>query len=240
MPGDLGDCRALARLSYPQIVKPVDAGGGLGVFVVHDAAQRAAVLASIDGMANYGGGRFSGVLVEESLSGREFSIQGVVANGTAIALTVCEKLVVPDVQSDGTQGVRELGHIAVHGGRTPAALQAAAQSCVEAVGYRQGAFHLDAIVDNGRVGVLEMGFRLSGAGLPILVEQASGARWAELIFLAHLGDGAMNVPLPAQTANAVGQVALEGARLAAAAEDALTDPSISVHYTTNTSLDSPK
>ncbi|MCC3766441.1 acetyl-CoA carboxylase biotin carboxylase subunit family protein [Streptomyces sp. UNOC14_S4] len=193
--GDAGE--EAEELGYPQVIKPVDGGGGLGVFLVQGAEERRDALRHIERLANYGGGAFTGVIAEEFVKGPEVSLQGVAHDGNAVLLSVCEKFTaVEDGTEGGTEGepdepagFREVGHIARHGSTATAELLELTQSCVDAAGYHEGPFHIDAILGADGPVLVEMGFRLSGGALVALIERATGLNWAELTFRVHL-DGA--------------------------------------------------
>ncbi|WP_221350236.1 ATP-grasp domain-containing protein [Streptomyces beigongshangae] len=191
----------LEALTFPQVVKPVDGAGGIGVFLVRDVSQREHALRAVSATCNYGGAAFAGVLVEECVKGTEYSLQCLAWEGTARVLSVCEKIVLLD-GAGALRGFREAGHIALPGTSAPQALHELAQSCLDASGYREGPFHVDLIHNVKGPHFLEMGFRLSGFGLVTLVERATGIQWAEAAFAAHLERRA-----PQQEANGTRRVA---------------------------------
>jgi hypothetical protein len=195
---------AARQLRFPQVVKPVDGGGGLHVVRVEDRTQRDAAIRRIRAAENYGGGAFDGILVEEFVPGTEFSAQGIAVAGRPVLLSCCEKIVV-DEPDAALCGFREAAHIAGHGGLAPAGLVELAADCLAATGYREGPFHLDAIGNDDGVHFVEMGFRLSGGGLVALVEAATGLDWAEAVFALHL-DGRPPAPPPPTPPLVVGQV----------------------------------
>jgi hypothetical protein len=222
--------RELARLGFPQVVKPADGGGGLGVFYAADERARAAALAALASTRNYDGAPFAGVLVEQFVPGEEYSIQGLARAGRAIVLSVCEKLTALEPVRDepGLTGFREIGHIATPGPAAPVEFGQLAQQCLTAMGYREGPFHIDVIRD-GRLTFVEMGFRLSGGGLVRLVERATGADWAELTFRAHLREAPSAAPTPAPSAGVVGQVTLvTGDELAFARDLCRSHPNLDI------------
>ncbi|MFF3546809.1 acetyl-CoA carboxylase biotin carboxylase subunit family protein [Streptomyces platensis] len=228
---DSGD--AADQLGFPQVIKPADGGGGLGVLLVDGAAQRHRALDRVRALVNYGGGAFSGIVAEEFVKGPEFSLQGVAHEGSAVLLSVCEKLTsleeVPD--EPGLSGFREVGHVARPGDGAPPALRELAQACLNATGYRAGPFHVDVIQGPAGPVFVEMGFRLSGGGLVALVEKATGADWAELVFRTHLGDMAPVGP-PSPDAGAggtgiAGQISAMSEQELAAAET-LQEPGMTV------------
>jgi hypothetical protein len=206
------------RLTWPVVVKPADGGGGLGVFRVRGPEQLAAASASIAATANYGGGAFRGVLIEEQVRGVEYSVQGIAWHGKVTVLGVCEKLVTVDHALAGLDGFREAAHIFVLGTAGLPDLTSFAQSCLDAVGYRDGPFHLDLMrTERGPV-FLEMGFRLSGAALVDLIKSATGQNWADWVFACYLGERPpASDPEGKQPAKVVGQaIALTEAELGAA------------------------
>jgi biotin carboxylase len=199
---------AVAAVGFPQVVKPSNGGGGLGVFLAEDAAQRNQALERLGALTNYDGSPFTRGLVEEFIEGREHSLQGLAWEGRACLLTTCEKLIAREVSADtGLCGFREAGHVASHGARASPALQALTQACLEATGYRQGPFHVDLIQNARGTFFVEMGFRLSGGGLVALVEKATGMQWADMVFEACLGERApVLAPVREGSAACVGQV----------------------------------
>lgn len=217
-------------LAYPQVVKPVDGGGGLGVLLVDDPAGRTRAVRLLSGMRNYGGGAFIALLAEEFVKGPEVSLQGVAFGGRPYLLSVCEKLTtVEDVAGEpGLRGFRELGHLARPGREAGDALHTLAADCLDATGYQEGPFHIDVIQAPAGPVFVEMGFRLSGNGLTALVHRATGRDWARTVLDTHLEGRAPELPRTERRA-AVGQVTVFGtAELAAADALAREDPGVEV------------
>jgi hypothetical protein len=185
--------------SFPCVVKPADGGGGLGVFLVDGPTQLELALAHLQTMQNYGGGMFSGVLLEEFLDGDEYSLQGIVHEGRVLVLTACVKMIGREVVPGcpGPLGFRERGHVAVPGSHTDPDLLRLTEEVVQAVGYHQGPFHIDVIRGVQGPAFLEIGFRLSGGSVVELVRRVTGARWADLAFQTYLGEGWPMLPPPA-------------------------------------------
>lgn len=218
----------LSALAFPQVVKPVDGAGGLGVYLVHSEAEREAALRQAAATANYGGAAFSGILVEEHVPGIEYSLQCLAWEGKAQVLSFCEKLVLAE-HSGTLEGFREAGHIAAPGARTPPEVRDVAQSCLDATGFEEGPFHVDLIRNDVGAAFLEIGFRLSGFGLVALVEQATGVDWAELAFAAHLDRHPPVLEPDDDNSYAVGQlIATDARQLARAGELAARTPGIQV------------
>ncbi|WP_312054899.1 ATP-grasp domain-containing protein [Pantoea brenneri] len=197
---------AKEALLYPCVVKPVDGGGGLGIWLIERADQLCQVVNKLVQTMNYGGRGFSGFIVESGLSGEEFSLQGVVHQGHPQALTCCQKVIEQHRDAEGCVSFYESGHVALAAAALPSSFTSLMAFCCETFGYRQGAFHIDFILVNGIPHFLEMGFRLSGMGVTTLVQEATGIDWADVTF--GLEAGAV-LPAFAFTApRAVGQLRL--------------------------------
>lgn len=202
----------LARVRFPAVVKPSNGGGGLGVSRVDDPAQLEYAFGKLRELRNYDGSPFEHVVVEDYVEGVEFSIQALAHRGCATVLTACEKIIVHE--RDG--GFREAAHIVVPRGPATEELETFAQRCLDATGYENGPFHVDLIRNERGLHFIEMGFRLSGGGIVGLVQRATGLRWAELSFQAHLDDRAP--VLVERRAGCVGQATLASSEEMAAAE----------------------
>lgn len=174
-------------LIYPCVVKPVDGGGGLGIWLIEHAGQLHSVVQKLVQTMNYGGRGFSGFIVESALTGTEFSLQGVVHQGAPQALTCCQKVIEQQRDAEGCVSFCESGHVAMAATALPAPFISLMRFCCETFGYRQGAFHIDFIVVNGVPHFLEMGFRLSGMGVAALVQAVTGVNWAEIAFRLEAG-----------------------------------------------------
>jgi ATP-grasp domain len=177
-----------ADLRFPAVVKPADAGGGLGVFLVRGEAQLDRAIEEIRNLTNYDGAGFDQILIEDYIEGIEHSIQALARRGRARLLTACEKIITLDrAGGEGDLvGFREAAHVAAPRCRALPGLEELAQTCIDAMGYRDGPFHVDLIRDARGLHFIEMGFRLSGGGLVELVRKATGRRWADLSLAAHL------------------------------------------------------
>ncbi len=173
----------------PTVVKPVDGGGGLGVYRVDDPGRVAEAVRQVHRLRNYGGGAFGDVIVQEFVSGTEYSLHGVMRDGEPTILTCAEKFISSGAADDpdGMVSFREMAHLLSTD--IDPVLERFARRCLTALGHDRGAFHIDLIAADEPV-LLEVGFRLSGAGLVAAVERASGVDWAEEAFRAHLGEPA--------------------------------------------------
>lgn len=218
-------------LDYPQVIKPVDAGAGLGILLVNDAEQRTRAQQRIKTLRRFGGGRFGAVLAEEYVKGPEVSLQGVAHQGRPLLLSVCEKLVSlkEPLWEPELLGFRDVGHIIRHGSHAEPELVELAQLCLRATGYQEGPFHMDAVRGEAGPVFLEMGFRLSGARVVSLVERATGAAWAEFVFRVHLEQEVPQLATAREHGGVVGQItATSVAELDAAATLARTGALVDV------------
>ncbi len=170
------------------MIKPVDGGGGLGIWLIEEKSQLSVVVNKLINTVNYGGRGFSGFIVECWLAGDEYSLQGVVHNGVPQALTCCQKVVEQHRDKEGAIGFYESGHVASSAEILPPSFSRMMTFCCETFGYRQGAFHIDFIVVEGVPHFLEMGFRLSGMGVVNLVQEVTGINWAEVSFRLEAGE----------------------------------------------------
>ena len=198
--------RDLANFHYPLVVKPVDGGGGLGVFLAANFKGLHAALNALESITNYDGGAFQGLSLEEYVPGDEYSVQGLVQEGRCIILTFCKKFVTIEPIA-GTQflyGFREVGHIATRGDYVDTAMKNFAQTCIDVFKYYNGPFHIDMVQSSLGYYHLEMGFRLSGFGLVRLVQRVSGYDWAAETFASHLGKSSLQA-IPTSESPYMGQ-----------------------------------
>ncbi|WP_313383108.1 ATP-grasp domain-containing protein [Pantoea sp.] len=194
-------------LIYPCVIKPVDSGGGLGIWLVEAPERLAGVVRMLEETMNYGGRSFSGFIVESWLDGDEYSLQGVVHDGHPYALTCCQKVIEQHRDAQGGISFYESGHVAVAASTLPPAFASLMAFCCETFSYRLGAFHIDFIMVDGVPHFLEMGFRLSGMGVASLVEETTGIDWVAVAFRLEAG-GEMPALRFAAPPRAVGQLRL--------------------------------
>lgn len=194
-------------LIYPCVIKPVDGGGGLGIWLVEEPEQLGAVVRKLEETMNYGGRGFSGFIVESWLDGDEYSLQGVVHNGQPYAFTCCQKVIEQQRDAQGCVSFYESGHVAVAADALPPAFARLMAFCCDTFDYRCGAFHIDFIVVEGVPHFVEMGFRLSGMGLVNLVQEVTDINWAEVAFRLEAHGDMPALRFPASP-RAVGQLRL--------------------------------
>lgn len=182
------------KTRLPLVIKPVNSGGGWGISLSLTEAEIEESLNALREMSNYDGSRFENVIAEEYIAGKESSVQGICRGGNVQILTYCEKIIrqEPASLSSNRQGFREIGHLSTIGENTPDIVKSFVFDCLKAVGYRNGAFHIDLITSAGEPFFIEMGFRLSGGGLVEIVRQVSGLDWGEEVFATFLENNVVN------------------------------------------------
>ncbi|CCH32399.1 condensation domain-containing protein [Actinosynnema sp. NPDC047251] len=153
---------AVAEVGVPCLLKPAGNSGGRGIRRVADAADAIAAYREFTGYnAAQAGEMFhyyeDAVLVEEELTGSEHSVAGVVSGGRVITLGVADKLFDRSLP---------LQYQNVVPSRLPAAVLAEAldlvRRAVAATGIDHCGFHVDLMVTDAGVRVLEVGGRLGG------------------------------------------------------------------------------
>lgn len=199
---------ALDVVGYPAVVKPTALSGSRGVFLWRGPGDRAPWLALVDAY-DYEGP----FLVEEYLSGPEYSIETLSHDGVHQVIGITQKQLGPPPL------FVELGH--VH----PAPLPAAQRSAIEELttefltlcGYRFGPAHTEVIVTPGGPRLVESQARLGGDRIPRLIELTTGLDVERAIFAGLAGNVASAAPhtataivrffaFPAGVVRAIGQV----------------------------------
>lgn len=171
---------AAADIGYPMIVKPSDSSGSKGLSHV-DGPDR--LLDAIESARKHS---FTGeVIIEEFVSGEHYSVERFSQNGRAALTIVTER------------GLTPMPHMISMSHLVPAALdpdiEARLNTMVDAildhVEHRDGPVNLDFIVgEDGRIHFVEMGARLGGNGMPMLVEQALGVNTVEAAIRLAVGE----------------------------------------------------
>lgn len=174
----------LRNIRYPAVIKPVNGGGGLCVYQVHDVEQLRRALRHGARLRNYDNTCFPEWIVEEYIPGAESSVQGLCRDGVCEILAFCSKVIANEPIDDlvPITGFREVAHIALGAQDTPVAIAQFVNDVVHGIGYRDGPFHIDFREAADGPIFIEMGFRLSGAGVSDLVRDVSGCEWGEAAF----------------------------------------------------------
>ncbi|WP_185843705.1 ATP-grasp domain-containing protein [Streptomyces sp. WAC 05379] len=163
---------AASAVGFPCVIKPADGAGSAGVTVVTSPEQlQPAWHTARQTQVMYGLPRDERVLVQEYVSGHEFSVESLTQRQATTHLCITRK--------HTTRGVHrvELGHT------LPARLPAAAERilldqasrAIAAVGVRNGATHTELVLrPDGQCTVLEIGARLGAGHIGVLIQHAFG------------------------------------------------------------------
>lgn len=156
----------LTRLSYPLIVKPVDAYSSKGVCKVLNDAELKTAFAEAARISRNGN-----VIVEEFFEGEELSVDLFVEDGKAKLLCV-----------SNSEKIKDKEHFAIFRGRYPAhvsprlrgEIKAISQRIVDAFRLKNCPMLVQMLTDGERLTVLEFCARTGGAMKWLLIRRASG------------------------------------------------------------------
>lgn len=169
---------AMADLTPPLMVKPVDTSGSRGVsrldFFEPQMAQQAFSIARSYSPSDT-------VCVEEFLEGREVGGDGMLQDGRFAFLSITHKYL------DG---------FVVTGHRLPNSLsseeEAKVRQCLEkacgALGYTNGPLNFDVMLGPEKTTILEMSARNGGNGIPAVIERSTGVDVEKATLLMALGE----------------------------------------------------
>jgi len=195
-----------AEIGYPCVVKPTCLSGSRGVIRADTPAELKAAFTRVAALLR-GLGQ-TDILVEGYLPGREFALEGLLADGRLQVLAVFDK-------PDPLDGPYFEETIYVTPSRADAATQAALAECVrsaaQALGLREGAVHGEARVNARGVWLLEVAGRSIGGlcGQTLRFTHAADVSLEELILRQALGwplaaaarerqaGGVLMIPIPA-------------------------------------------
>lgn len=169
-----------AAHGWPVVVKPARGTGSSGVTVVtgpHEAE------AAWDWAAGAEWTQSPAILVEEYLTGGEYSVETISEDGVHRPVAVVAKHALP------THCV-EVGHVVPAGlsANDQAGVYTFVQEVLTALGVRQGVTHTEIKVgDDGRVRVVETHLRPAGDAIPVLVDEALGVDLIGLLIEQTLG-----------------------------------------------------
>ena len=189
---------AIAAMGLPVVVKPVDGFGSQNIFALR-TANDLALLASMpqiiaDGPGAYGLGvaAAGAMLVERLLEGQLVGCDTMTADGRHVLLGVNEKLFFPQ-PSFAIRG----GCFTVNMGQF-AAIEACCFAMLDAIGFDQGAAHIELMLSAEGPQLIEINPRLVGARIGRLISAARGQSvHADLVALQAEG----RLPRPATALN---------------------------------------
>lgn len=153
-------------LRLPVVVKPTDSSGSKGLTCVRSAADLAAAVALARRHS------FSGeVLVEERVEGRHYSAECFAEHGRPVFVAVTERVLTPEPE------MITVSHVlpAELGDAVRDRLDAMLAALFAELGHRSGPVNVDFVLDaDERIHFVELGARLGGNGMPMLVRHAFG------------------------------------------------------------------
>lgn len=177
----------IARTAFPAVFKLDDSGGSLGVCRVDSRANAEARYAELlriirdDGRPTHGI-----VLIEALVDGPEFSLQGVVDGAGGVQLLAMSRKGI--VHGTGGDRFLERQHVICPPAAIPADFHSFTRSVIVGLGLRASPFHLDLRLSEDGPVLIEAGARLSGAGVPRLIELATGRKWADAALAVAMGE----------------------------------------------------
>lgn len=164
-----------AEIVLPIVVKPSDGAGSAGVSIVHTLDEAAVAYrhaTAATAVRPYRSASRGGVLVQEHITGDEYSVESITQDGRVTHLAVTRKT----VSTTGAHRV-ELGHslpAAIAPGQR-ASILAEVSKAIAAVGIRNSASHTEVIVDaHQRISVLEVAARLGSGYIGSMIGHALG------------------------------------------------------------------
>jgi biotin carboxylase len=162
------------RHGFPLIVKPVDGAASLGVMRVDGDDDLDRVWRALDGLRGSRDHKLADFfplerfIVEEFVSGPEYSVEALSFGGRHVVVAVTEKAILP--------GFVEVGH-ALPAGLSPEVERAvvdAVTDFLDVVGVEHGPTHTEVKLAGGGVHVIESHTRTGGDRIPDLVDLAYG------------------------------------------------------------------
>jgi biotin carboxylase len=173
------DVRAvLDTFGLPAVVKPAGASGSRGVALLRTSDDLDRWRTELDR-----GGLSGPFLVEEVLTGPEFSVETLTVDGRHLVIGVTAK------QTTGPPHFVETAHLhpAPLAEADRAAMTGLAVRVLDAAGYRFGPAHTEIILTADGPRLVESQARLGGDRIPVLVQEATGLDVEAAIFEALAG-----------------------------------------------------
>jgi hypothetical protein len=168
------------NIRFPAVVKPATRHSSLGVQTVHDRAELVAQLSGYPAQET--------ILVEQRISGQEYSVESLIQDGKSIYASVTRKETT-DVDS---QFFVEMAHT-VPAPRDDAwdAVQLANGAMLDRLGVENGITHAEWRIDErGEARLVEVAARTPGDGIMVLYLLATGRRMEPEILRIALGEPA--------------------------------------------------
>lgn len=180
---------AAGRLGFPLICKPIGAAGSKGVFKVDTEADLSTVFdmlvanvrPEIDPLFSYHAGQY---VLEQFMTGREFSVEGIVCRGSIHVVGITEKWATSDFFTEYQHAFP-----ARLGERDAASISRIAEDAVSALGLDNCGFHVEVMLGERGPRIVEVNGRLGGDLITShLVPLASGIDLVRAALLTALGE----------------------------------------------------
>ncbi|PFN98054.1 hypothetical protein COJ85_21255 [Bacillus sp. AFS076308] len=168
---------------YPIILKPVDGWGSIGVAKIENAEELEHALGWYQ-TADFG----SGMIVEEYLAGKEFSVEAFSENGIHKIMCITEKF-------KEEQHFVEVGHRLPYQGvysDYERSIHEFVQHALTSIGITHGPSHTEIILTIDGPKIIETHTRLGGDYIPELINMASGVDLLDLWAKQAMGESIIN------------------------------------------------
>jgi biotin carboxylase len=157
------------KLSKPVIVKPLAGSGSRGVRRVENLSEINSVIEALQ----QEGCDFP-LLIEEFLTGKEFSVEAFSVGGVHHILSITEKFKDPD-------SFIEFGHVMPAEIKEEGQVKHFVNQVLNAIGITDGASHTEVIVGKDKVSLVETHTRMGGDNIDDLIELTTGLNVYKLI-----------------------------------------------------------
>lgn len=176
---------AIKAVGFPCVIKPVDCSGSLNVRKVTNKQELIDGFKAIDITVITDLGRVArrDVLIEEYISGKEYSIEGFVENGEVFFLSITEKMLAPEPY------FVEIGHIvsAQLEPQKKETIYEYVKQVIKTLNVSLGPFHCEIRLTNNGPVLMEIGARLPGDRICDLIYYAKEVDLYRIMFNSYLG-----------------------------------------------------
>lgn len=170
---------ATKKIGFPCIMKPVDQSGSVNVTLVHSKEEAEAAFDKINGFSIFDYvykpeeiiiPRKKEIIIEEYMTGQEFSIESFVRGGKVIFTCVTEK------KTTGAPKFIEIGHYnpTLNYKDKEDEIKEFGKTVIKALNIREGVSHCEVILTNEGLKVVECANRCGGDNIMKLVENSYG------------------------------------------------------------------
>ncbi|TMR01106.1 ATP-grasp domain-containing protein [Actinomadura soli] len=187
---------AASEVGFPCVIKPVDSSGSVHVSRADDMPELRAAYLRMEDDRRLDLGRAAGshVVVEEYVSGPEYSADGYVLDGRVSICSLTRKILGPEPY------FVELGHIVSAENAPPEVIDQVeryVRHVLDALRISFGPFHCELRISADGPVLIEIGARLPGDRITDLIELTTGVSLSRVMVACYLG-------LPPESAEAFG------------------------------------